>query len=287
MSQSKPNAREFVTPGVSKGLFDVAGSGYLLGLLIRQSIKVRYRGSSLGWIWSYVKPAAQFIIYYLAFGVLFQMARGNNYEIYLFSGLIGINFFSEALGNATGSIVANSALVKKIYLPRELFPLASVFVSFVHFLPQVVILIIGALIVGYAPTFMSLVAFLFGLLILATFATGLGLFFGSLNVKFRDAQNFVDLILMVVTWTSPVLYTYELIQKMLTPVGFEIFMSTPITAAINMFHEAFWAPTMHGSVTHIPQLWMYGFIGLGYSLIFLAIGQLVFTRMERTFAQVL
>lgn len=287
MSKTTATTGDFTVPGVSRGLLDVFGSGYLLGLLISQSIKVRYRGSSLGWLWSYVKPATQFVIYYVAFGLLFQMSKGNNYAIYLFAGLIAINFFNEALGNSTASIVSNSALVKKVYLPRELFPISAVFVSFVHFLPQVVILLVGSFIVGYAPTLMSLVAFLFGLLILGVLSTGLGLLFGALNVKFRDAQNFVDLILMVVTWTSPVLYTYDFVQKMLGPVFFELYMSTPITAAVNLFHEAFWAPTVHAEIAQPPLLWLNGLIGLGYALIFLAIGQFVFTRQERSFAQVL
>jgi len=286
MTKATNTSRDFVTPGVSRGLFDVFGSTYLLSLLVRQGIKVRYRGSSLGWIWSYVKPAAQFAVYFVAFGIIFRMAHGNNYSVMLFSGLVAINLFNESLSNATSSIVSNAALVKKIYLPRELFPLSAVIVAFVHFLPQVAILLAGCIFFGYAPTFMSLLAFLFGLVILLILATGLGLFFGSINAKFRDAQNFVDLILMLVTWLSPVLYTVTLVQEHLSTFWFEMYMSTPITAAVNLFHEAFWAPTHHSGATEIPNLWLYGLIGLGYSLITLALGQLVFTKMERTFAQV-
>ena len=115
-----------------------------------------------------------------------------------------INFFTEALGNASRSIVNNGGLIKKIYLPRELFPVASVWVSAVHFFPQLVILVGCLPFRGMAPVIRcSWPRPVGGFVIVGLLATGLGLLFGAVNVYFRDSENFVDMLLMVATWASP------------------------------------------------------------------------------------
>ena len=127
---------ELTRPGLGGGFRDLRQSSFLLKLLVRKELKVRYRGSVLGILWSYVKPGVQFLVFYVALGVFLGLERSArnpdglaNYAVYLFSGIVLINFFSEALGNAARSIVNNGNLIKKIYLPRELFPVASVWVS--------------------------------------------------------------------------------------------------------------------------------------------------------------
>ena len=106
---------ELVRPGVSGGLADVVRARFLLKLLVRKELKVRYRGSVLGLLWSYVKPGVQFFVFYLALGVFLGLERSArnpdglaNYAIYLFSGIVLINFFTEALSNSLrGRIVAS------------------------------------------------------------------------------------------------------------------------------------------------------------------------------------
>ncbi len=278
----------FKVPGYGRGLLDVIRYRYLLRLLIRQGIKVRYRGSVLGWTWSYVKPAVQFGVYYLALGVFLDLNRGlGNFAVYLFSGLVVVNLFSEAFSNATRSIVENAALVKKIYLPRELFPIASVIIALIHFLPQLAILIIGCFIFGWQPTLIQLLGVVLGAIIVVVLATGLGLLFGAFNVSFRDAENFVDLIVLLVTWTSPVLYAWTMVRNVVPEWLLEIYMATPITAAVELFHAGFWYPTTDRTAEVPPDLWANGLIALGLSLVALLIGQFVFRKLEGRFAQVL
>jgi ABC-2 type transport system permease protein len=133
---------QLVTPGSGRGLLDVYGDRFLLKLLVRKEIKVRYRGSVLGLMWSYVKPLVQFLIYFVALGIFLNLQRGTpNYAIYLFAGIVLVNFFTESLSNATRSIVDNRDLIRKIYLPRELFPVSTVWVSAANFLPQLLVMI--------------------------------------------------------------------------------------------------------------------------------------------------
>ncbi|QCB96947.1 ABC transporter permease [Arthrobacter sp. PAMC25564] len=281
---------QLTTPGGGRGLLDVYSNRFLLKLLVRKEIKVRYRGSVLGLLWSYVKPLMQFMIYFVALGIFLNLQRATpNYAIYLFSGIVMINFFTETLGNATRSIVDNRDLIRKIYLPRELFPVSTVWVSAAHFLPQVLILVGACLVVGWAPSLVQLLAVIAAFIVVAILGTGLGLLFGAINVYFRDSENIVDMILMVVTWASPVLYIWTMARDALGP-WFAVYQANPMTVAVEIFHWAFWYPTLKadqvGMVDLPPgllSLWLP--VALLVSLAVLFFGQLVFRRLAVHFAQ--
>lgn len=285
---------EYDVPGRGRGVLDVFRRGYLLRLLVRKGTATRYRNSVLGWLWSYVKPLSQFLIYYFVMGVILKLDRNiENFPIYLFSGVVAVNLFNEAFGNATTSIVDNRALVKKIYLPRELFPVASTIIAFVHFLPQVAILLLVCLLVGWTPSLVGIAGILLAVAIVLLFALGLGIFFSALNVRFRDAQNFVDLIKMFSTWTSPVLYSWVLVQEALENHSwlFTVYTWNPLTVAVELFHQGFWAgttqPPAPGEVdpSILPGFGVALAVALIICLVVLLIGQLTFRRFERSFAQ--
>ena len=276
---------EFQTPGKSRGLWDVFTHRYLLSLLLKKGITTRYYGSVLGWAWSYVRPAAQFLMYYVVIGVILGVNRGiENFPIYLFAGIITVNLFSEALRNATNAITDNAALVKKIFLPRELFPVAAVGVAYIHFLPQAAVLLVICLFIGWTVTWVQVLAFLVATLMVLFFALGLGLFFGAINVAYRDAKNVVDLILMFATWASPVLYTAQMIKKMVPEWAFQLYMANPVTVAVEMFHSVFWTP-LSGGAAEVEHLVNYGVVGALITILTLVIGQLTFRKLEGSFAQ--
>ena len=284
---------ELTRPGLGGGFRDLRQSSFLLKLLVRKELKVRYRGSVLGLLWSYVKPAVQFLVFYVALGVFLGLERSarnpdglSNYAVYLFSGIVLINFFSEALGNSARSIVNNGNLIKKIYLPRELFPVASVWVSAVHFFPQLVVLVIGCVVAGWHPDAFQLLAAVGGFAIVGFLATGLGLLFGAANLYFRDSENLVDMLLMVATWASPVMYSWTMVESKLGPGFFALYQANPITVGVELFHYAFWYPTTDGSAAMPPNLFSLWLpVGMIISLVVLALGQLTFRRLEGRFAQ--
>lgn len=281
---------QLIKPGSGHGLLDVYRDRFLLKLLVRKEIKVRYRGSVLGLLWSYVKPLVQFLIYFVALGIFLNLQRGTpNYAIYLFSGIVLVNFFTESLSNATRSIVDNRDLIRKIYLPRELFPVATVWVSAAHFLPQLVVLIGACLLVGWAPTLLQLAAVVLVFLMVAVLGTGLGLLFGALNVYFRDSENIVDMIVMVVTWASPVLYLWTMVQKVMGD-WFWVYQLNPMTVAVEVFHWSFWEPTLKpdqlvNDATPPGMLTLWLPVALLITLAVLFVGQLTFRRLAVHFAQ--
>jgi ABC-2 type transport system permease protein len=280
------DTRDFVRPGRGAGLIDVVRRRYLLALLVRKEVRVRYRGSALGWLWSYVKPVTQFLVFFLALGVFLRLnSTIENYPIYLFSGLITINLFSEAFSNGTRSLVDNAALIKKIYLPREMFPVASTFVAFVNFLPQAIVLLFVCLLVGWQPSVGDVLGILLGMAIILAFAIGLSMLFGSVNVSFRDAQNFVELIILVATWISPVLYQWTMVRDIVPDWMMVLYQLNPLTAAVELFHAGFWAPTTSTGFDAPPNLTEYSLAAFGIAAVTLLLGQFVFRRLESRFAQ--
>lgn len=279
-------------PGYGHGLFDVFKSTFLLKRIVNKEIQVRYRASVLGLIWSYIKPAVQFGVFFLAMGVFLGLNKGlENYAIYMFSGIIAMNLFGEVFGNASRSIVGNGGLIKKIYLPRELFPASSLLVAWVHFLPQVLILVVVNLLIGWHPSWVQLGSFFAGFFIISVFSLALGLVFGTADVFFRDAENFVDLINMVATWLSPVLYMWVLVEKALGTFVMHIYMLNPLTVAVELFHDCFWAPTTKNLID--PQQWrvvphlftLWTPVAIVVSVLLLLAGDALFRRHEGKFAQ--
>jgi ABC-2 type transport system permease protein len=280
-------------PGHSIGLLALPRWRFLLQLLVKKELRVRYRGSALGMLWSYVKPAVQLLVYYIAMGRFLRLGDSiPSYVVYLFSGMVMINFFNEILSNTTRSIIFNAPLVGKIYLPRELFPVSSVWVAFVHVIPQIVVLVIGALVFGWRPGIYSLLGGVLALLIICAFALGIGLAFAAFNVFFRDAENLIELLMMVAIWLSPVFYQWHMVADAFPPWLFTIYQLNPLAMAVELSHYCFWMPT-RGVLTDgadaaslMPPHWVLGVVLSSFiALLTLGLGQLVFHRLEGKFAQ--
>lgn len=281
---------QFDVPGRSGGLLDALRWHYLLKLLVRTGVTTRYRNSVLGWTWSYVRPAAQFLVFFVVLGVFLRLNHGiENYAIYLFSGIVVINLFSEGFKNATTSIVGNAPLVRKVYLPRQLFAVSAVIVSFVHFLPQVVLLVVVCAFFGWFVKvgILGILAILAGAMLIMLFALGLGLLFGAVNVRYRDAENIVELLLLLATWASPVLYYWTMVRDAFADVPWlvEVYMLNPITQAVELFHYGFWYVISDTDLPLPPHLatntaWTFLIV-----LVTLWLGQSVFRRLEGRFAQ--
>ena len=284
---------EFDVPGRSGGLLDVFRWHYLLRLLVRTGVTTRYRNSILGWTWSYVRPAAQFLVFWVVLGLFLKLERGiPNYAVYLFTGIVVINLFSESYKNATTSIVGNAALVRKVYLPRQLFAVSAVIVAFVHFLPQVGLLLVVCLFMGWITqiSVLSILAILAAVVLVMTFALGLGLLFGAANVRFRDAENIVELLLLLATWASPVLYSWTMVRDAIDTLGWpewlmEVYLLNPITQAVELFHFAFWRPVTQTTLELPPDLAINTLWTFLIAFAALFVGQAVFRRLEGKFAQ--
>lgn len=277
-----------VEQGRGGGLREVLNRRHLLTMLVRKELRVRYRASVLGLGWSYVKPAVQFGVYFVALGLVLRQNSIPDYAIHLYAGLVVVTVFSEAVGNATRSVVANGDLVRKIFLPRELFPVASVGVAVVHLLPQLVVLALGSLVMGWRPDLVGVVALVAALVLVLVLSLGLGLLLAAVTVLFRDAENVVDLVLSVVVWTSPVLYPWQLVADLVGRDSwlFAIYELNPLTVAVELMHRGTWALTSPGNLGQgSPDLLVRTLVAFALSAVLLFVGQRVFGRMSGRFAQ--
>lgn len=277
-----------VVQGRGDGMRDVVRRRYLLSLLVRKELRVRYRASLLGLGWSYVKPAVQFGVYFVGLGLLLRQNEIGDYAVYLFGGLVVMTAFSEAVGNATRSVVVNGDLVRKIYLPRELFPVSSLFVSAVHLGPQLLVLLVGAIVAGWRPDPVGLLALVLGLLLTAMLALGLGLLLAAVNVFFRDVENLVDLVLMVLVWASPVLYSWQRVADLVgrDSAWLTAYQANPLTVAVELVHRGTWANASPGNAAATPPgLVGYTVLAFGIAAVLLVVGQLTFRRLSGRFAQ--
>lgn len=281
-------APPLVVQGGGGGLSEALGRRYLLALLVRKELRVRYRASLLGLGWSYVKPAVQFGVYFVALGLVLRQREIGDYAVYLFGGLAVVTTFNEAVGNATRSVVANADLVRKIYLPRELFPLSSVCVAAIHLGPQLVVLAVGALAAGWRPDTLGALALLASLALVFTLALGVGLLLAALNVLFRDLENLVDLLLMVLVWASPVFYAGRRVSALVGEGTWadRAYQANPLTVAVELMHRGTWASATPGNADLLPDgLLRDTVVAFAVAGALLVLGQAVFRRLTGRFAQ--
>lgn len=257
----------------------------LLGLLVRRDLKARYKDSALGFFWSLARPLLQLAIYFVVMGHFLQAAKGiPDFAVYVFAGLTAMGLFTEIVVGGTGSILSNAGLVKKVHLPREVFPLASVGSALFNFGIQVVVLILATLLVGRPPLQWDFFYVVPALLIILVYGTACALFFSAVNVYLRDMQYLVEVGTMLLFWASPVVYSWQMVTSMVSsPVLAEIYTNNPLTLAVLGFQKAFWVA---GTGAHYPpDLLIRMIIAIGVGLVLLFASHRVFLRLQGDFAQ--
>lgn len=275
-------------PGDTTGLFGVFQRRYLLGLLVRKELRVRYQGSLVGLAWSYVKPLIRFFTYVLIVGYVIGLRDTPMYPYHVFAGMVVVTVFTETLGAGTKSVVKNKSLVRKMNVPREMFPVASLLVTIYHSGPQYLILMVGCAIVGWSFSLTAVAAGLLSYAIVVTFSLAFGLAFSALNVWYRDIQNLVETISHLVRWTVPMIFPFMLIRDLTDGNWVEqVYLLNPVADAVLLAQRAFWVPVLDDSDEYVMPDYLFerGLILLGASLFLVWGAQKLFTRLEVKFAE--
>lgn len=273
-------------PDASGGLLEVFRRRYLLRLLVRRELRARYKSSVLGLGWSYVRPAIYFSVYFFIVGqVLGAGDKLEDFAVYLFSGMVLVNLFNDVLHSTTRSITGHAALVRKIFLPRELFPMASTLVSLVHFVPGLLILLGAGIAAGWTPSPGGLAAAAVGFAIVLLLALGVGLLLAAGNVFLRDLEQAVDVSSVVIMWSAPVIYPWTLVRDTAPAWLTDLYLINPLVTAVSLFQRGFWLPGAEAGFTFPPDL---GWRALGsfvFAALVFAVGQRVFAVAQRRFGQ--
>ena len=252
----------------------------LLFFFVWRDVKVRYKQTALGATWAILQPLLTMLIFTIFFGGLAKVGSdGLPYPIFSYAGLLPWTFFAQGLGQAANSLVGASNLIKKVYFPRLIVPLASVLTGLVDFAVAFTVLI-GLMVWYRVPPTMAVIwlpLFLF-LAILA--ALGSGLWLAALNVEYRDVRYVVPFFVQIWLFVTPVIYPTSRMTAKLAELGLPVWLSglNPMTGVVEGFR---WALLGSGSKPG-PIL----VASAAVNLVLLVSGAFYFRRMERTFADV-
>ncbi len=239
--------------------------------LVKRELRGRYQKSVLGMLWTLLNPFFQIVIYTFVFTIIFPSSI-ENYYIYLMTGIIPWNFFSEALGQGAGSVVANADMTKKIYFPREILTISSVTAKFVNMLLGFVV-VLGFLI--FSKVGISYHILLLPLIFLAEYLMALGftLFFSAITVYLRDMEYIVSVLLMAWIWATPIMYAVDTLE----PTIAKLLLINPLTSVIMSYHNVLYYHIVPTPATLI------GILLVG--VVLLIIGEVVFVHLEGNFAE--
>ena len=278
--------RQGLFHGTPESIRDVWSRRELLDQLVRREIKARYKDSVLGFFWSLARPIAMLLVYYVAIGQFLGAARAiPDFAIFIFAGLTAWQLFSDIVIIGTGSIVGNAGLIKKVYVPREVFPLSVVGSSLFTFLIQLGILIAATGVLRQFPTGERWLYFVLAMAVLVPLSTALAFLLSAINVYLRDVAYLVEIMLMILMWASPIVYSWQFVHDALgeQPVLEQLYLANPMTLVVLGFQKAFWVA---GDVTPYPDhLGRNLVIMFCISMVLLWFSQRVFARLQSNFAQ--
>jgi ABC-2 type transport system permease protein len=270
----------------------------LLAELIRKDLKVKYKNSALGFVWSLANPLLYLAVFSLVFG-FFLKSNVPWFAVLFMSGFLIWSFFNSATLDATGAVVGNANLVRKVRFPRVVLPLASVGFAGVHLALQLLVFflfLIPAYPDAFGPQLWLLVP---ALAVTVTFTTAMSLLASSLNVRYRDVQHLLEIALLAWFWLTPIVYPVTVVRNVLADAGvlwmFKLYMANPMTAVVVAAQRAVYVHPVvtdaEGELVQVLPAGGYGFylqwlgVAAAVSALLLAAGLWTFRRLQADFAE--
>ncbi len=242
---------------------------YLLWELVKKGIKLKYRRSYLGIIWSLLEPILTTIVLTIVFGTLLGRG-GRDFPMYILCGRLMYSYFSTSTKAAARSIRSNASMIKKVYVPKYLYPMASVLFNFIIFLISLVVLV-PLDIYGHIGVSLSWLLIFIPLILLLLMTFGVGMILSTITVFFRDMEYLWDVILMIIMYTAAIFYYPE---KLLASGYSWILKYNPLYCVVDLFRSC---------VLNKP-LSMYNLMyALGFSVVSVLIGTVVFYKKQDEF----
>lgn len=261
---------------------------YLLRNLVVRDLKIRYKNSVLGFLWSFLNPLLMMMVYTVLFTILIPNSGIRHYSIFILVALIPWQFLSGALLGSTSSIVNSGALIKKVYLPRILLPISVVLSNLVNFFLSFIVLLIFLFASG---TGLTINALWVPVILLAQIALllGLGFLFSTLQTFFRDVSMILEVGLLAWFFLTPVFYPYERLSESATVLGFTFNPAVvmrwfnPMASIIDGYRTVLWGTLGSNGPTSMNPIFMLR--TLITSLLILSVGYLVFVRYQHLFGE--
>lgn len=270
----------------------------LVSQLVRKDLKVKYQGSTLGFVWSLANPLILLGIYYVIFTYVFP-AGIPEYAVYLMAGLLPFTAFSQGVAMAAGSVVGSAGLVKKVRFPLLVLPLSAVGFALVQFALQFALLL--AIVAGVTPDRLGvqLVLLLPAFALLVLFTTALGTLVSALNVRYRDTSHFVEIAMLVWFWANPILYAAGFLDTQLHNRGlgwlYDLYFLNPMATVVATVQRAVYGTAYAGRPGQPAQQVLaaggytfyleYLAAGFAVSGLLLLLARFTFRRLQADFAE--
>ncbi|UZP03132.1 ABC transporter permease [Clostridium botulinum] len=241
----------------------------LLWEFVKRDIKLKYRNSILGILWSMLNPLLVMVVLTFIFSNLFKN-KIPNFPVYCLSGRLIYDFFSQSTNQCMNSITGKSSLIKKIYVPKYLYPLSRVISTFIIFLISLIPLIIIMILTKVKISIMFMFI-LYPLICLLLLSLGWGLILATVNVFFRDMQHLYSVVLLIIMYASAIFYSADIINSKYV----KILNLNPIYPIINVFRDCI----LYGRITNMES-WILSSV---YAIIAVIIGLIVFYKKQDRF----
>lgn len=235
--------------------------------LVAKDLKLKYRRSVLGFLWSLLNPLIMVGIYTIAFDYIMHMAVPG-FVFYLLLGMLAWTFFSNSLMMATGAVVDNWGLVKSVYFPRAILPVATVLFNFAQYVLTAVVFLPLMLIVYHVPLSAPMLAYPVFLVLQLLFTIGLALLIATATTFFLDLRHFLEIALQALIWLTPIIYLFDSVPEALRPW----LRFSPMSPFILAYHEIFF-------YRRWPDGWMWG-LATTYAAVAFVAGLMVMLRYE-------
>lgn len=267
-------------PGPLRRIATIIEYRELLVNLTRKELKVRYKNSVLGFLWSLLNPLLYLVVFSLVFQEILR-ADVPLFAIFLLSGLVAWNLFSAGLGAATGSIVTNAPLVQKVWFPREILPLAAIGSALVHFFLQLLVLFAALIVFQHSPDWAYLPLLIPALGVLLVFTAALGIALSAVNVYLRDTQHLLELVLLAWFWLTAIVYPIRLVTDRLGEAAWAALLN-PMIPIVVTFQRVIYNPERTDLLPEAEMTWYMRNLGIvGAASVLCLIGALVlFGRLE-------
>lgn len=242
---------------------------FLIGQLVLRDFKTKYKRSMLGMFWSFLNPLLMMLVQYVVFSTLFKTDIPN-YPLYLLTGIVCFNFFSESVNLSMTSITGNASLITKVYVPKYIYPLSRTLSSGINLLLSMIPLLLAMIVTGQHPT-PALLLLPIGIVFLFSFCFGMGLLLSTLMVFFNDTQFLWGVLVLAWMYATPIFYP----ENILPDKWIMIFKMNPMYHVIRFFRSL-----ILDGVSPEPKAYLFCFLATAAPLL---IGAIVFKKNQDKF----
>lgn len=240
--------------------------------LVRRELRGRYKGSVLGFLWTYINPLCQIIVYSIVFRIVFKV-NIDKFYLYLIIGMMPWTFFNSSVQGGSTCIRAQSDMVKKIYFPREVIPISYVTSTFINMLLSFIIVFLAVFVSGYGINVHVILYLPLIMIIQYFFVLGIAFFVSAITVYFRDLEQIVGVILMAWIYATPIMYNMEYVPEQYR----QLVVLNPMTPIVEIYHQL-----LYYRITPTHNYWV---IAIAAAIFSCVIGVITFEKLTEGFAE--